>query len=202
MCSRRPHVFSIALHILVAAIILRAGLASAHRPTRRGLKQSLVVNEERRHTVLQKLWRSPLALQSPDAPRMFRSGFKHELQGRNWRRLSIKLATPGSNVTVVVFGGSVTVGHYPSCDNSSWVEEAWHWMEAAFPEVNFNFVNLGHGATSANLASLCYYHDLPTEADLVLIEYSLNGCGALQCLRISQPEVSSCNWQQRSSSKI
>ncbi|WIA40471.1 hypothetical protein OEZ86_013827 [Tetradesmus obliquus] len=120
---------------------------------------------------------------------MFRSGFKHELQGRNWRQLALKLATPGSNVTVAVFGGSVTVGHYPSCDNSSWVEEAWHWMEAAFPDVHFNFVHLGHGATSANVASLCYYQDLPAEADMVLVEYSLNGCGALQCLRISQPEV-------------
>ncbi|WIA20182.1 hypothetical protein OEZ85_006030 [Tetradesmus obliquus] len=120
---------------------------------------------------------------------MFRSGFKHELQGRNWRQLALKLATPGSNVTVAVFGGSVTVGHYPSCDNSSWVEEAWHWMQAAFPDVHFSFVHLGHGATSANVASLCYYQDLPPETDLVLVEYSLNGCGALQCLRISQPEV-------------
>jgi hypothetical protein len=48
-------------------------------------------------------------------------------------------------------------------------------MEEAFPSVTFNFVHLGHGATSANVASLCYYHDLPADADLVLVEYSLNG---------------------------
>ncbi|KAF6261146.1 hypothetical protein COO60DRAFT_1625477 [Scenedesmus sp. NREL 46B-D3] len=124
----------------------------------------------------------PLALQTQDAHRILRSGFKHEIQGRNWRRLALKLATPGSNVTVAVFGGSVTVGHYPSCDNSSWVEEAWHWMEAAFPSVHFNFVHLGHGATSANVASLCYYQDLPPEADLVLVEYSLNGVAAYENL--------------------
>lgn len=176
------HSFAAAAQLII--LLYAAFAAGAHLVSSRSLQQQqqlAAVDEGRRHAVLQQLWRTPLALQSQDAHRMFRSGFKHELQGRNWRQLALKLATPGSNVTVAVFGGSVTVGHYPSCDNSSWVEEAWHWMQAAFPDVHFSFVHLGHGATSANVASLCYYQDLPPETDLVLVEYSLNGVSS-QCI--------------------
>jgi hypothetical protein len=186
MPSRRLCVTA-AAPLLILVFVAHA--ACAHETSSRTLQQQLAtVDEGGRHAALQQLWRTPLALQSPETSRLFRSGFKHELQGRNWRRLALKLATPGSNVTVAVFGGSVTVGHYPSCDNSSWVEEAWHWMEAAFPSANFNFVHLGHGATSANVASLCYYHDLPADADLVLVEYSLNGVSHVvqQCSRLTR----------------
>jgi hypothetical protein len=88
---------------------------------------------------------------------VLRSGFKYEVQGRNWRLLTKKLSTPGSKITVVAFGGSVTVGHYATCENSSWPEEAVIWMQAAFPDVQFELMNLGHGATTAAIASLCYY---------------------------------------------
>jgi hypothetical protein len=94
---------------------------------------------------------------------------------RNWDRLAHKLITPGSNITVVAFGGSVTVGHHAFNENSSWPEEAVSWLRNAFPAVGINFINLGHGATVAMAAALCYYHDMPADADLVLVEYSING---------------------------
>jgi hypothetical protein len=94
---------------------------------------------------------------------------------RNWDRLAHKLTTPGSNITVVAFGGSVTVGHHEFNENSSWPEESVAWLRRAFPAVNFTCVNLGHGATVAMAAALCYYHDMPAEVDLVLVEYSING---------------------------
>ncbi|WIA40473.1 hypothetical protein OEZ86_013829 [Tetradesmus obliquus] len=62
-------------------------------------------------------------------------------------------------------------------------------MRAAFPDVTFSFINLGHGATVAMAAALCYYHDMPADADLVLVEYSINGCGSGQCLDFSHPQV-------------
>jgi hypothetical protein len=94
---------------------------------------------------------------------------------RNWDRLAHKLVTPGSNITVVAFGGSVTVGHHEFNENSSWPEESVAWLRRAFPAVNITFVNLGHGATVAMAAALCYYHDMPADVDLVLVEYSING---------------------------
>jgi hypothetical protein len=106
---------------------------------------------------MQSMWAAPLGLRSADAEQVLRSGFKYEVQGRNWRLLTKKLATPGSKITVVAFGGSVTVGHYVTSEKSSWPEEAVAWMQAAFPDVEFKLMNLGHGATTAAIASLCYY---------------------------------------------
>jgi hypothetical protein len=106
---------------------------------------------------MQSMWAAPLGLRSADAEQVLRSGFKYEVQGRNWRLLTKKLTTPGSKITVVAFGGSVTVGHYVTSENSSWPEEAVAWMQAAFPDVEFKLMNLGHGATTAAIASLCYY---------------------------------------------
>lgn len=94
---------------------------------------------------------------------------------RNWDRLAHKLITPGSNISIVAFGGSVTVGHHIFNEDSSWPEEAVAWMRSAFPAARFSFVNLGHGATVASAAALCYYHDMPRDVDLVLVEYSING---------------------------
>lgn len=115
--------------------------------------------------------------------------FPQQVHGRNWNRLAQKLRSSSSNITVAVFGGSVTAGHYWSCSNSSWGEEMVHWMEQAFPTARFKFVNLGHAATVASAAALCYYHDMPADVDLVVVEYSANGCGGGQCLDFSHPQV-------------
>eukprot|EP00882_Tetradesmus_deserticola_P025109 GHRQ01027557.1.p1 GENE.GHRQ01027557.1~~GHRQ01027557.1.p1 ORF type:complete len:180 (-),score=40.39 GHRQ01027557.1:33-572(-) len=134
---------------------------------------------------MQSMWAAPLGLRSADADQVLRSGFKHELQGRNWRLLANKLATPGSRISVVAFGGSVTVGHYATCENSSWPEEAVAWMQAAFPEVDFDLVNLGHGATTAAIASLCYYQ----------VSWSKAASTAATCLACyTMDETGASNW--------
>jgi hypothetical protein len=125
---------------------------------------------------LQDMWAAPLGLRSADADHVLRSGFKYELQGRNWRLLTKKLATPGSKISVVAFGGSITVGHYATCEHSSWPEEAVAWMRAAFPEVEFSLVNLGHGATTAAIASLCYYQVGATQQLRMLATWCLWQC--------------------------
>lgn len=54
---------------------------------------------------------------------------------RNWHHLSRKLATPGSNVTVVSFGGSLTAGYiakeeaWKSALDGSWVEPMVAWLK-------------------------------------------------------------------------
>jgi len=101
---------------------------------------------------------------------------KHEvLRARNWARLVQKLATDGSTVTIVAFGGSVTVGYQSS--NTSYPEEYVKWMKSVFPSVNFKLVNLARRATATTFAALCFVQNMPPDADLVLIEYSVNGEG-------------------------
>ncbi|WIA23834.1 hypothetical protein OEZ85_013495 [Tetradesmus obliquus] len=116
-------------------------------------------------------------------------GFNGDIDARNWRRLAQKLATPGSKIQVVTFGGSVTAGHLPEARNCSWVEQAEVWMKAAFPAVRFEVLNLARGATDVTAASTCWYNHVPANTDLIFIEYSANGCTRLQCTSIMSPLV-------------
>jgi hypothetical protein len=63
-------------------------------------------------------------------------GLKNELSGRNWRRLAAKLATPGSNTTVVAFGGSVSTGFALPQRNANWISQFCAWLQSAFPHTN------------------------------------------------------------------
>ncbi|WIA09726.1 hypothetical protein OEZ85_009106 [Tetradesmus obliquus] len=107
---------------------------------------------------------------------------------RNWDRLAQALAGK-SNVTVVTFGGSVTQGHLRESRNGSWVEEMQAWLGEAFPGVTLNVINLGRGSTTALPAAMCWYDYLPPTADLVIVEYSANGCLRLQCTSIASQRV-------------
>ncbi|WIA33999.1 hypothetical protein OEZ86_012384 [Tetradesmus obliquus] len=49
-------------------------------------------------------------------------------------------------------------------------------LQASFPGVNFTVVNAARGASDVIVASTCWYQYAPQDADLVLVEYSLNGC--------------------------
>lgn len=111
----------------------------------------------------------------PLSEHVIRQGHKHEVEGRNWARLTQKLATGSSPIKIVAFGGSVTVGYRMS--NTSYPDQFVGWLQAAFPAVEFELVNLARRATAATYAALCLVQDLPSDADLVLIEYSVNGFG-------------------------
>jgi hypothetical protein len=90
---------------------------------------------------------------------ILQKGFHSDIDARNWRRLAQKLATPGSKIRVVAFGGSVTSGHLPMARNTSWVEQLEVWLEAAFPVVRFEVLNLARGATDVTVASTCWWVD-------------------------------------------
>lgn len=57
-----------------------------------------------------------------------------------------------------------------------------------YPKVNFRLSNLARRATAATFAALCLVQDMPTDADLVLIEYSVNGYGG-QCQCFTSPQT-------------
>ncbi|WIA34002.1 hypothetical protein OEZ86_012387 [Tetradesmus obliquus] len=60
--------------------------------------------------------------------------------------------------------------------DGSWVEPMVAWMKAAFPSVNFVTINAARAASEVTVAATCWYQYVPQDADLVLVEYSLNGC--------------------------
>uniref|UniRef100_A0A383WF64 SGNH hydrolase-type esterase domain-containing protein n=1 Tax=Tetradesmus obliquus TaxID=3088 RepID=A0A383WF64_TETOB len=95
---------------------------------------------------------------------------------RNWRRLADKLNTPGSNVTIVTFGGSITVGYIDDSPGSSWVDTVKAWFQGTYAAVNFTVVNLARSGIDVMPAATCWYQLAPQDADLVMIEYSVNGC--------------------------
>jgi hypothetical protein len=83
-------------------------------------------------------------------------GYNGDIHTKNWRRLAQKLATPGSMIQIVTLGGSVTQGHLEGARNGSWVEQLEVWLQAAFPAVRFETLNLARGATDVTAASTCW----------------------------------------------
>uniref|UniRef100_A0A383WFL8 SGNH hydrolase-type esterase domain-containing protein n=1 Tax=Tetradesmus obliquus TaxID=3088 RepID=A0A383WFL8_TETOB len=109
---------------------------------------------------------------------------------RNWRRLADKLNTPGSNVTVVAFGGSITAGYIDAAPNSSWVDPLMASLRARNPAASFSLVNLARGGHDVQAAATCWYQLAPQDADLILVEYSVNGCnGNMWCHSFMAPKI-------------
>ncbi|KAI8472193.1 MAG: hypothetical protein J3K34DRAFT_519954 [Monoraphidium minutum] len=124
-------------------------------------------------------------LRLPISEHLAASGYKAEPSPRQWARLTHKLLTPGSTIKVVAFGGSVTVGYRLS--TTSYPEAFVAWLQQAFPDVKFELTNMARRATAATFAALCLVQDMPTDADLVVIEYSVNGYGG-QCQCFTAPQ--------------
>ncbi|KAF8064555.1 pbpX [Scenedesmus sp. PABB004] len=170
-----------ALLVLLLAAAAPGGGAAA--------KAKAFVNQASRLTPEQKdfierLWAAPLGLND----NLLRAGNKHELEGRNWARLVAKLAAedPAQPIHIVAFGGSVTVGYRLS--NTSYPEAFVAWLSAAFPRANVTLTNLARRATAATFAALCLVQELPPDADLVLVEYSVNGYGG-ECQCFTSPQT-------------
>ncbi|WIA15060.1 hypothetical protein OEZ85_001758 [Tetradesmus obliquus] len=106
-----------------------------------------------------------------------------------WRTLAQKLSTPGSNITMVTYGGSVTAGHLSGSPDGSWVEHLTAWLQTAFPDVTFNVLNLARNSTDNVAAATCWAQYAPADADLVVVEYSVNNCNYNTCTGITQQLV-------------
>jgi hypothetical protein len=53
-------------------------------------------------------------------------------------------------------------------------------LQLLLPGTTLNVINLGRGSTTAMPAAMCWYDYVPATADLVIVEYSANGCLRLQ----------------------
>uniref|UniRef100_A0A383VXF2 SGNH hydrolase-type esterase domain-containing protein n=1 Tax=Tetradesmus obliquus TaxID=3088 RepID=A0A383VXF2_TETOB len=156
---------------------LQDGL-QAHRPARHLHQATPSANSLQQ--ALQRMMAVPFATPRPVLALGYQGLEPDTL--RNWHHLARTLATPGANVTIVTFGGSLTAEYieygeaWRSSLQGSWVEALLAWLKASFPGVSFNVVNASHGASDVIVASTCWYQYAPQDADLVLVEYSLNGC--------------------------
>jgi len=127
-------------------------------------------------TLIEQLWRPELVL----SENLIRNGLKHckLLMLSNWARLVQKLATDGSTVTIVTFGGSVTVGYKSS--NTSYPEEYVKWMKKRFPQCQLQIGQPGSAVPQQQpLQHFALCRTCAPDADLVLREYSVNGEEAL-----------------------
>lgn len=162
-------------------LLLLLALAAAAAPAAAAPRRRISAADASQRAVVERLAQRKLPL----SEKLVAQGYKFEPMPRQWARLSQKLITPGSKVKVVAFGGSVTVGYRMS--TTSYPEELVKWMMTAFPGVEFELVNLARRATAATFAALCLVQDMPDDADLVLIEYSINGYGG-QCQCFTAPQ--------------
>jgi hypothetical protein len=159
----------IAFHSQPAAAVkllqlLQAG-PKANQPSRR-LQENTVAAADLQQT-LQKMLAVPIATPQSVLARGYNGLDAGSL--RNWHLLARKLSTPGANVTVAVFGGSVTVGYgkfQQAWKNTvgSWVEPlVANWLKvgrAVLQRTLCNFLGLFHqiwhcsyGTSSSNLCS-------------------------------------------------
>jgi hypothetical protein len=123
----------------------------------------------------------------PGPEKLLPHAAKFDIQGRNWPQLVHKLhQQPNSTITIVTLGGSVTVGYTKS--NTSYPEEFMAWLQQLYPAATFQLHNLARRATAATFAALCVVQDVPQDADLIVVEYSVNGYGG-QCQCFTSPQV-------------
>jgi lysophospholipase L1-like esterase len=119
--------------------------------------------------------------------KLFHHAVRFDIQGRNWPQLVHKLyKEPNSTIKVVTLGGSVTVGYKLS--NTSWPEQLVPWLQQQYPSATFQLTNLARRATAATFAALCLVQHVPEDADIIIVEYSVNGYGG-PCQCFTAPQV-------------
>jgi hypothetical protein len=107
------------------------GQQSQHHTSARQLQQLLP--KDLQHA-LQRMLAEPLA--TPESVLALGHKGLDPAALRNWHKLARKLATPGSHVMVVTFGGSITTGYLDSPTEpwrnsleGSWVEHLMIWLK-------------------------------------------------------------------------
>ncbi|WIA43842.1 hypothetical protein OEZ86_010257 [Tetradesmus obliquus] len=132
--------------------------------------------------------RVPLAA----SPSILEQGYGAVQGARNWDTIAQKLSKQGANIQVAVFGSSLTQGyHKGSGFAETWAHEVQRWLQAAFPSSNVDLINLARDATDVIPAATCWYQRVPADADLVIVDYSLGGCGNMLCAGVGSELVAS-----------
>lgn len=81
----------------------------------------------------------------------------------------------GQPVTFAVVGGSISAGVGPIAANNSYVSRVFHWVNTTFPHTHHQFhVFALPATTSAYYAPCVTSTSLPSNTDLVLVEFTFN----------------------------
>ncbi|KDD72726.1 hypothetical protein H632_c2971p0, partial [Helicosporidium sp. ATCC 50920] len=79
----------------------------------------------------------------------------------------------GQPVKVVTMGGSTTAGR-GAYRGRPYPTRVGEWLDRTFPGANHTVVNIGMGATSSTLFSVCNEALIPRDADLYVLEFAVN----------------------------
>ncbi len=84
----------------------------------------------------------------------------------------------GEDITIGVFGGSITAGSLASTENKRWANLMTDWWETTFPESNISLINAGIGGTGSDIGVHRIQDDLlKSNPDFVVIEFAVNDAG-------------------------
>lgn len=87
-------------------------------------------------------------------------------------------ARNGEDITIGVFGGSITAGSLASTEDKRWANLITYWWKETFPESNISLVNAGIGGTGSDIGVHRIYNDLlKYNPDFIVIEFAVNDAG-------------------------
>ncbi|EFN58648.1 hypothetical protein CHLNCDRAFT_140901 [Chlorella variabilis] len=113
----------------------------------------------------------------PWEPRLRREeverGLAYYGSGNRLRRVAAKLMA-GHPIKAYALGGSVTAGRGASDLSLAYPSRFFQFINATWPHRDHVLVNRGMGATTSGIFAACVRRMVPEDADLVVLEFSLN----------------------------
>jgi hypothetical protein len=141
--------------LTLAVLLLAANMQHCTAQEDTAAAAALPAAAQQAQNSLQRMMQTPLY--GPDW--LLAEGIKGSLSSsRNWARLAARLSSPGANITVAAFGGSVTAGYKLKPNRmQSWAYQLVGWLREAFPSATVNFEhNFARDAVNIHLAATCW----------------------------------------------
>ncbi|KAL4448549.1 hypothetical protein ABPG75_005768 [Micractinium tetrahymenae] len=100
-------------------------------------------------------------------------GLSYWGSGERLQRVAAKLLA-GQPIKAYTLGGSVTMGRGASRRDLNYAARFFEFLNHTFPHRDHAFQNKGMGASSSGIFAACTERMVPPDADLVVLEFSLN----------------------------
>ncbi|KAI7839286.1 hypothetical protein COHA_006984 [Chlorella ohadii] len=100
-------------------------------------------------------------------------GLSYYGSGLRLQRVAAKLLA-GQPIKVVMLGGSVTGGGGASAPDLAYAARFFQFVNTSFPHSEHVFINRAIAASTAFLYAPCLRHHVPQDADLVVLEFTVN----------------------------
>jgi lysophospholipase L1-like esterase len=84
----------------------------------------------------------------------------------------------GGDISIGVFGGSITAGTWASTPDKRWANLVTDWWKEKFPKAKFKLVNAGFGGTGTDIGTFRVQNELlKYNPDFVVVEFAVNDAG-------------------------